>query len=240
MPAYWSPALQTGGNSTTLGIIPLDGNGKNVVFLDCDMRVHVSRIFDILVHNISQKLVAYDVSLAEFDTPVRQLAKACLRKLFIFRPASPSQLLSIVAGLPILKTSKMGLLLIDSLTQFYWTTKSGVVHLAKNQYYSFQQDFAHGLKKLLLTQRTFAVVSSWPPFPKKNQVRSGHNDIAPEQSEVRDLNSNAWILAVNYRIAVKSKQASNSNVEITRAFPPSSSGLPSNSFKIDHFGLIRQ
>ncbi|KAJ9062179.1 hypothetical protein DSO57_1013236 [Entomophthora muscae] len=238
LPAYWSPESQQEDALSSNRNIALGGNGKDVIFFDCDMRIHIGRINDILVQSISQKLSTCNFSLPEFDSRIRQLAKACLRKLFIFRPSSPSQLLNTIAGLPIMNDSDIGLILIDSLTQFYWAAKCGIIHLAKNQYYTFQQDLAHVLKKLLVSQKTFAIVSSWPPFPKKNPSKPITDDFLIEQSEVRDsLNSIAWIHAVNYRLVIK--QLTNSSVEITRPYPLSQSGTSHCFFRLDYYGLTK-
>lgn len=115
--------------------IVLGGREKAVVICDCDGRWSMLRLYDIIESYLSAKFVqsfndiqvqASDIpnAVLQFTPTASHLAKQCLKRAHLFRPASSMSLATTLLALPAYHKGKMPdqellMVFIDSLSTFY-------------------------------------------------------------------------------------------------------------------------
>ncbi|RPD64906.1 hypothetical protein L227DRAFT_650053 [Lentinus tigrinus ALCF2SS1-6] len=103
----------------------LGGWGKAAVFFDTDDKLNISRLYTLLLSRMRRLIGSEDITDA--SVPLEDVASQRLENLHIFRPTSSVQLAINLLHLPKyhateprLRDKEIGLLVIDSLSAFYW------------------------------------------------------------------------------------------------------------------------
>ncbi|KAK4946318.1 hypothetical protein LTR10_014516 [Elasticomyces elasticus] len=102
------------------------GTESAVIYIDNDSRFSATRLVQIIKHHLDTHQPAGTTLTAE---SVRQIAHEALNHIYIYRPQSSTQLLSILDSLPSFLLDRtrhssihrpLGLVVLDSATAFYW------------------------------------------------------------------------------------------------------------------------
>ncbi|KAI1624968.1 DNA-repair protein XRCC2 [Exophiala viscosa] len=102
------------------------GNESAVIYIDNDSRFSAIRLVQIIKHHLETH---HGTSTNLTSESIRQIAHEALNHIYIFRPQSSTQLLSILESSPSFLLDKtrhssiyrpLGLVVLDSATAFYW------------------------------------------------------------------------------------------------------------------------
>ncbi|EPQ60706.1 hypothetical protein GLOTRDRAFT_31785, partial [Gloeophyllum trabeum ATCC 11539] len=109
--------------------VELGGWGKAAILFDADDTFDILRLRQLMVSRIARTLTGQASTAPPLsDTTVRsaeEVADPCLHNLHIFKPTSSLQLAASILHLPAyhakhMQDSEIGLVVIDSLSAFYW------------------------------------------------------------------------------------------------------------------------
>ena len=109
--------------------IQLGGKGGAVVFLDADFRFDASRLRDVLVGIVTEKLYAYDIQQGDLKKAVEFMVDECFRHVHVFQPQSSLSLLATLRSLEsyLLHSTQhssharaLHAIILDSASAFYW------------------------------------------------------------------------------------------------------------------------
>ncbi|PIL31628.1 hypothetical protein GSI_06330 [Ganoderma sinense ZZ0214-1] len=105
----------------------LGGWGKAAILFDVDGNFDISRLHELLVSRLTRLLSQEESHAAMLSVECDEVATQCLESLHIFRPTSSAQLAVTLLHLPNyhamdprLQDAEIGLLVVDSLSAFYW------------------------------------------------------------------------------------------------------------------------
>ena len=138
----------------------IGGWGKAAVFFDADGKLSVSRLYTLLLSRMRRLIGPEDVSNA--SVPLEDVVAQRLENLHVFRPTSSAQLAITLLHLPKyhatdprLRDKEIGLLVIDSLSAFYWRDRYTLEQL---------RDAADGLTQALPPNPLYHVLSALQQF----------------------------------------------------------------------------
>lgn len=114
----------------------LGGWGKAAIFFDADSKLDISRLHELLVSRLI-RLFGQEEPLPAMPTVEwDEVATQCLENLHVFRPTSSVQLAVTLIHLPKyhatdprLQDAEIGLLVVDSLSAFYWRDRYSLEQL---------------------------------------------------------------------------------------------------------------
>ena len=105
----------------------LGGWGKAAILFDTDGKFDISRLHGLLLSRLTRYLGQADPHPAILAVDLDNLATRCLENMHVFRPTSSAQLAVTLLHLPKyhatdprLQDASIGLLVVDSLSAFYW------------------------------------------------------------------------------------------------------------------------
>ncbi len=105
----------------------LGGWAKAAILFDTDGKFDISRLHRLLVSRLTRRLGQQEPHSAMPPVELDEVASQCLESLHVFRPTSSAQLAVTLLHLPKyhakdprLQDAEIGLLVVDSLSAFYW------------------------------------------------------------------------------------------------------------------------
>lgn len=122
--------------------LTLPGWGKAAVVYDTEGTFDMCRFSDVLCTRISESLQAFEPAdlPGTLENCVETIAQQCTAKLFVSRPSSTIQLATSILHLPDLhadhhdfRHSEIALLVVDSLSAFYWDDRFTMEQLRAQQ-----------------------------------------------------------------------------------------------------------
>ncbi|KAI9293930.1 hypothetical protein K502DRAFT_366259 [Neoconidiobolus thromboides FSU 785] len=158
---------------------------------------------------------------------IQDTAKNSLKNLFIYSPTSFYDLTDTLAHFSSAynfsnqqnqELPATNIIVIDSITQYYWGTKFGVREIAKNQYYLAQLEFVAILKACLKDLNAFSIITSWAYLYNKTMTENSSNlGLLRDESNLSDNEINSSVLndALNYRLLLNPRLANDTNADVT-------------------------
>lgn len=211
--------------------IPLGGYDSFIEFFDSDLSFNTERLYTLILEFIKEKAISQGFTILPGNNSTTNEMMKCLplsyvdsiikRSLKNFHIYYPTNLSELIGNLSTLSMSKLrdgvlnnsqevnkpakNIIIIDSLSQFYWALKYGVTKLAKNQYYLNQMELINVLKLCLDSYFAFAIISSITLPPSNSNKVGSLLQSAPASRENStldddDINSSALSDIVNYRL----------------------------------------
>ncbi|TDL28378.1 hypothetical protein BD410DRAFT_780880 [Rickenella mellea] len=154
--------------------IEFGGWNKAAIVMDTDGRWDIARFHHLLRHRLTRVLAAtYDAD--DFQPSLSDLVTSCLQRLRIFRPTSSLSLAATLLQLPTYHATHLpdipiGLLLIDSISTFYWEDRfNGEKH--RGTTFTSLSPLNHvltSLQKFRLSHGPVTVLTNWGLSPVKS------------------------------------------------------------------------
>lgn len=113
LPEYWNK-------------IPLNGHGAGVIFIDTDFKFSIIHLVNVIEKYIYERAKNFSDSNVVNSENIESFIQDCLKKLHIIRCSSSQQLVISLHNLEnlICQESSVSVLMIDSISAFYWIDKS--------------------------------------------------------------------------------------------------------------------
>ncbi|XP_045173538.2 DNA repair protein XRCC2-like [Mercenaria mercenaria] len=170
LPEYWNN-------------VPLDGHGAGVVFIDTDFKFSVIRLVTVIEKYILDKARDCSKFTAIDSDSIESFIRECLKKLHILRCTSSEQLVVTLHNLEnlICNESSVSVIMIDSISTFYWIDKSNGGDSIQAQE-SNMKYVTEILSKLINTYNLTLLVTKAVVYKKK-----GQNDCFEGESGMQSL-----------------------------------------------------
>lgn len=184
----------------------IGGRDTGVVVIDTDYNCCLLRLASIMENKINL-IIAESISQGNTlaDGQIHQkppedsidaLIKECLSKLYVVRCNSTAQMIMFLYSLDTLMNSNpnIGVLIIDSISAFYWMDRS-VLNSNVSGKNSPQQQLLLALKRIINMYKISAIVVRAAAFSAKNK-ESDHGVHEPSQSERWNYMGRQWQQAI--------------------------------------------
>ncbi|XP_022325779.2 DNA repair protein XRCC2-like isoform X2 [Crassostrea virginica] len=189
--------------------IHLNGKDAHVIYIDNDYKFSMIRLVTIIESKIYSTLQEEEIQDEEIrKEDIENLVQKCLSNLTLIRCSSSSELLITLYGLneSMLCDPNLAMILIDSISAFYWIDKCNGGESLMAQEKNMMQ-ITEVLQKLIKKFDLIIIATKCALFKRRNQDYSANNK---EQVDHQEFLCRSWGQLVTHRFLLEKQALTNS------------------------------